>query len=144
MSIAAEIILTPLITLFVVQAIKLATDGIKGNFSLKNIFITYGGMPSSHTAIVCSLSAIVAYQEGLNSVSFGIALIFSLIVITDAMRLRRYIDAQGKAINKLIGRLPENEQKDFSLLATKIEHTLPQVLVGASIGVLIASLVHFF
>lgn len=141
MNINLEIILTPLLTLFVVQAVKLATDGIKGNFNLKNIFITYGGMPSSHTAVVVSLCTIVGYKVGIDSISFGIALIFALIVITDAIRLRRYIDTQGKNINKLINELPEPRKREFSPVPTNIEHTLPQVAVGALIGLAIASLI---
>ena len=44
-------LIIPLIVVIGSQAIKLATDGIRGNFDLRNFFITYGGMPSSHTAL---------------------------------------------------------------------------------------------
>ncbi|MFA6098655.1 MAG: divergent PAP2 family protein [Patescibacteria group bacterium] len=136
-----ELVLTPLITLFAVQSLKLATDGIKGNFSAKDFFITYGGMPSTHSAIVSSFTSIIAYKEGLFSPAFSIAMVFSLIVIVDAMSFRRHIDQQGRAIKKLIGGLPQDEQKKFPYFSTRVEHTLPQVAVGILLGFTIASII---
>lgn len=142
MRVFLEFILAPLLTFFVVQSIKLATDGIKGNFDLKNIFTTYGGMPSSHTAVVTSLTTMVGYTAGLDSPVFVVSLIFSIIVITDAMVLRHHMDAKGRAIVKLIHLLPSDQQNDFPKLAIKLEHSLPQVLVGASIGFIITFLIN--
>lgn len=138
-----KILITPFITLFIVQSIKLLTDGIKGNYNIRGMFFTYGGMPSSHTAFVTSMSVMVAYTEGLNSSNFGIAMVLSLIVITDAVILRRYIDNHGKAVKMLVERLPADEQKNYPPIATKLEHTIPQVLVGAGVGIVIASLIYF-
>jgi hypothetical protein len=137
-----KILITPFITLFIVQSIKLLTDGIKGNYNLKDLFFTYGGMPSSHTAFVTSMSAMVAYTEGISSSDFGIAMVLSLIVITDAVILRRYIDGHGTAVKMLVERLAPEEQKKFPPVATKLEHTIPQVLVGAAVGIVIATLIN--
>ncbi|MFH1207576.1 MAG: divergent PAP2 family protein [Patescibacteria group bacterium] len=138
-----KILITPFITLFIVQSIKLLTDGIKGNYNIRDLFFTYGGMPSSHTAFVTSMSAMVAYTEGFSSSDFGIAMVLSLIVITDAVILRRYIDGHGNAVKMLVERLSPEEQKKFPPVATKLEHTIPQVLVGAAVGVVIATLVYY-
>ncbi|MFA5051687.1 MAG: divergent PAP2 family protein [Patescibacteria group bacterium] len=143
MDIFVKIIITPFITLFIVQSIKLMTDGIKGNYNIRDMFFTYGGMPSSHTAFVTSLSVMVAYTEGLNSSDFGIAMVLSLIVITDAVILRRYIDGHGRAVKMLVERLPAEEQKKFPHVATRLEHTIPQVLVGAGVGFTIATLIYY-
>jgi len=140
MNITLEIILTALLTLFVVQSIKLANDKIKGNFNLKHLLTTYGGMPSSHAAIVTSLCTIIAYKEGADSVAFGIALIFSLLVIVDAMMFRGYVDRNTLALKKLIEKLSPEEQKGFLPIATKLKHSFPQILVGTLIGFAIASL----
>ena len=144
MDLPIKSILAPLITLIIVQSIKLATDRIKGNFNMKNILTAYGGMPSSHTAVVISLTTIVGYTAGIKSPIFAVALIFSLIVITDALVLRGYIDHQGAAVANLIRRLPADEQKKFPYLyATKIKHTIPQVLIGAVIGFCISTIIHY-
>lgn len=142
MNISLEVILAPILTLFVVQSIKLATDGIKGNFNLKGVLTSYGGMPSSHTAIVTSLCTMVAYQEGVNSIAFAIAVIFSAIVITDTLVLRKFIDQNSQAVKKLVNKLSPSEQKEFPTIITKLRHTFPQVLVGALIGFAIAFIIN--
>jgi len=142
MNLSVEIVLAPILTLFVVQSIKLATDGIKGNFNLKNILSTYGGMPSTHTAVVISLCTMIAYKEGHASAAFAIAIIFSLIVITDTMVLRRFIDKNSQVVKKLVDKLPASEREEFPPLATKLQHTFPQVLVGGFIGFVISSLIY--
>jgi len=138
-----KILITPFITLFIVQSIKLMTDGVKGNYTIRDLFFTYGGMPSSHTAFVTSMSTMVALNEGINSSDFGIAAILSLIVITDAVILRRYIDGHGQAVKKLVERLPEAERKTFPPVATKLEHTIPQVLVGAAVGIVVSIIIYY-
>lgn len=142
MNFALEIIIAPILTMIAVQTIKLATDGIKGNLNFKNILTTYGGMPSSHSAFVAALTTMVAYKEGVDTVAFSISVVFSLLVITDAMQLRKHIDQQGQAISKIISRLTTDEQKSLPQFKAKIEHTLPQILVGALLGFIIASLVN--
>ena len=39
-----------------------------------------GGMPSSHSALVCALAFTEGYLEGLNTAAFGIAVILAFIV----------------------------------------------------------------
>ncbi|MFH0804619.1 MAG: divergent PAP2 family protein [Patescibacteria group bacterium] len=138
-----RILLAPFITLVIVQSIKLAADGIKGNFTLRGLFFTYGGMPSSHTAFVTSMTTMVGWSEGVTSSDFAVAVVLSLIVIVDAVILRRYIDGHGQAVTKLVARLPADEQRGYPAIATKIEHTMPQVLVGALIGFAISTIIFF-
>ena len=142
MNIALQVILAPILSLFVVQSIKLATDGIKGNYNLKNILTSYGGMPSAHAAVVTSLCTMVAYLEGLDSVSFAIAIVFSLIVITDTMVLRKFIDQNSRVVKKLVEKLSASEQQEYPSIITKLQHTFPQVLVGALIGFGIAFIIN--
>ena len=141
MNFSLDIILVPILTMIVVQAIKLATDGIKGNFNLTSILTTYGGMPSGHSAFVTSLCAMVAYREGIESVAFSVSVIFSLLVITDAMQFRKHVDQQGKAITALTKLLPQSDQSSIPTFASGLEHTFPQVVVGVLIGIAIPSLI---
>ncbi len=139
MNYSIELLLAPLITLFIVQSIKLATDGIKGNMNLKNVFSAYGGMPSSHSAIVCSISTMVAYREGIESTAFAIAAVFAGIVIIDAMVLRGYIDKQGAAINAI---MKEHKTDVSRYTPTNLQHSLLQIIIGGAIGFGIASIIH--
>ncbi|MFA5135673.1 MAG: divergent PAP2 family protein [Patescibacteria group bacterium] len=136
-----EIIIAAAVTFFIVQTIKLTTDRIKGNFTVKGILTSYGGMPSSHAALVTAVTSMVAYREGVDSAVFAVALVFSLIVITDALVLRLHINNQGRSIQQLINKLPDKERSAFPKIRLGLQHTLPQVLVGIFIGFSIASIV---
>ena len=136
-----EIILAPILTLIIVQAIKLATDKIKGNFDLKHLINTYGGMPSSHAAFVVALTSMVGFKEGLYSTTFAISSIFSILIISDAVILRRHLGAYGRAIKRLINKLSDTEKQDFPHIQTKLGHTFLQAIIGGIIGFIVAFLV---
>ncbi len=144
MSLGFEIILAPLLSMIVVQSIKLATDGIKGNFTFRDFLTAYGGMPSSHSAAVVSLCAMVAFTTGINSAAFAIAVVFSVIVISDAISLRKVVDNNSKSVQKLINHLPESERVGFLANPRTIEHTPFQVFIGGLIGLIIAFIINLF
>jgi acid phosphatase family membrane protein YuiD len=142
MSLWFEIILAPFISMMVVQSIKLAIDGIKGNFTFKDLVTAYGGMPSSHAAVVVSLCTMVAFVAGLDSAVFAVAVVFALIVVSDAITFRKVVDDSSKSIQLLVKRLPPSDQSNFPVHHHNIEHTIPQVIVGSIIGFSIAWLLH--
>lgn len=142
MNITIQIIITAIVTIFIVQTLKLTTDGIKGNFNMKSILSVYGGMPSSHTAVVTSLTTLVGYHEGMNSAAFGIAIIFSAIIIVDAMKFRGYVDDNSKVLKKIVDNHPEIVKDGLKPIATKLQHTPLQVLIGALIGFGIGTLAY--
>ena len=60
-------IIIPLIVGITSQVLKLLTDSVRGNFDLKNLLISYGGMPRAHTALATSITTLV----GLGLVRFN-------------------------------------------------------------------------
>ena len=58
-----------------------------------------GGMPSSHSATVCSLATAACYEYGAGSFEFAISLIFAIVVMYDAMGVRRETGIQAKLLN---------------------------------------------
>ena len=132
-------IIIPIIVLITSQALKLATDGIKGNFDLRNLFISYGGMPSSHSALVTSLATIVYLLEGF-SVAFAISAILAVIIMRDAIGLRGLLSSHGRILNKLIKDLPDEEEYKYPVMEETVAHTISQIAVGAILGVIITFL----
>ena len=101
-------------------------------------------MPSSHSATVCALSAAACMQYGVESFEFAISLILSLIVMYDAMGVRRETGIQAKLINEMMVAFAEMGKKDLSTdekLKEFVGHTPLQVLAGAVLGILIAIVV---
>ena len=99
-----------------------------------------GGMPSSHTALVCALATAVAMMLGLNSVAFAIAAILAMVVMYDAAGVRQAVGRQAKIINRIVKELREKRPRDEVErdLREFIGHTQFQVIAGAILGILIA------
>lgn len=68
-----------------------------------------GGMPSSHSAAVTALITGIVIQFGLHSSQAAIAITFGVIIMFDAMGVRRQSGEQGIVLEKLITEL-ENKK----------------------------------
>lgn len=136
-----QLFLIPFIVAIVTQIIKLSIDKVKGNLNIKNIFISYGGMPSAHTAFAVSLCTILAIKEGLDSPVFAVAFVFTLIIMRDAVTFRHILGKQGKFLNLFISKLPVKDQQGMPHFYEQIGHSVSEVLVGVVIGILLTILI---
>ncbi|MCH8003265.1 MAG: divergent PAP2 family protein [Nanoarchaeota archaeon] len=100
----------------------------KQKFHFKDLIIT-GGMPSTHSALVSSLTTIIWLNQGLSPLFF-VVFTFSLIVLRDAMGVRRSVGEEGKIIEKIV----KYENIKISKFHYSLGHTPMQVLVGLIIG----------
>ncbi len=100
----------------------------------------YGGMPSAHTSFAFSLLTVIGWESGIASPSFAIAIVLAVIILDDALRMRIFLGHHGEALHKLIAKLPQEEQKTFPLLETKLGHTPVEAFVGALTGVILTLL----
>ena len=122
---------------FAAQLIKAIICLVMNHSLPLNVVFGSGGMPSSHSATVCALSAAVAFDCGLASPIFGVSCILAFIVMYDAMGVRRETGDQGKAINDILrifedmGK-PISPEKKFKEL---VGHTPLQVVCGAVLGI---------
>ena len=108
-------------------------------------FLGSGGMPSSHAAMVTSLSTSIALTEGLESSIFALSVIFSAVVMYDAAGVRRAAGKQAACLNKIIMDLYKQDlQEAGGRLKELLGHTPLQVFVGAIFGIVYAYYVHMF
>jgi acid phosphatase family membrane protein YuiD len=98
-----------------------------------------GGMPSSHAAVVCSLSTSIAFREGFASNIFVFSIWFALIVLRDAMGVRRSAGLVAKALNNLGKKTAEKTGLDFNPVKEIQGHTPLEVIVGCFLGIFIAA-----
>lgn len=104
-----------------------------------------GGMPSSHSATVCALATSAGIRYGGGSFEFAISAMLAIIVMYDAMGVRRETGKQGQVLNEML-EVFTNMGKKISAEAKLKEfvgHTPLQVLMGAILGIIIAVLVSF-
>ena len=93
---------------FAAQVIKTLLHWFShGNLRLERLTGS-GGMPSSHSALVVSLTIGMARVEGFVSPVFALTIAFAAVVMYDAMGVRRAAGEQAKTINWLLG-----SYKDF-------------------------------
>lgn len=99
-----------------------------------------GGMPSSHTALVCALATAVAIIQGLNSVAFAITAILAIVVMYDATGVRQAVSQQSTILNRIVKELMEKHHRDEVErdLREFIGHTPFQVIAGATLGIFTA------
>jgi len=126
-------IIAPILGWLVAQSIKFALtlrkDGLQWGDAVQS-----GGMPSSHSAFMAALSTVIALQQGIGSVAFGIAFSLTAVIVYDAMGVRRTTGQQTEAIKELAKAAKHQ-------LATKVTvsrgHTPAEVTVGGFIGIII-------
>ena len=92
-----------------------------------------GGMPSGHSATVTAMATTAALQYGFDSPIFAITAIVGIVVMHDAMGVRREAGKHAKVLNDLLVSLnndipPEDVLKEF------LGHTPLQVCFGALLG----------
>ena len=102
-----------------------------------------GGMPSSHSATVMALVTSTAFYFGSDTFEFAVTAILALIVMHDAMGVRRETGKQAKVINNMMEWFaelnsnlpPEEKLKEF------VGHSPTQVFFGALLGIVVAMVV---
>ncbi len=112
----------------------------------KERLIGSGGMPSSHSAVVCALSVATLRVCGFESTEFAISAALASVVMYDAMNVRHAAGQQAKILNKLVEEWIDKINENLHLESNKklkelLGHTPFEVLGGAIVGTIIGVLV---
>ncbi len=149
------ILVIAVISWLLAQIIKTALDFAKmKKFSAERL-TGAGGMPSAHSATVCSLAIATCRVCGICSAEFALAMILALVVMYDATGVRRAAGLHAKEINRLRRVVNELDEEFMDRFDDKIDdiskdedniqdlkeylgHTPLEVLCGALLGILVA------
>jgi len=117
----------------IAQLLKCILHSICHKANLFEVFFTSGGMPSSHTAVVVSITTLIGLSEGFDTAIFGLASAIMLVVVYDAVKVRKSVGDQAELIHELL-----KEQKS-EINPPKIVrgHRVSEAIVGAALGVII-------
>jgi len=133
-----QVFISVLVAWFIAQTAKVFLGIIsERRFNFK-WFIDTGGMPSSHAATVSALAAAVGLEYGTRSPLFAITLVFAWIVLMDAQGFRRSVGKQAEILNVILDDIYWKKQVGEEKVKELLGHTPVEVLVGASIGSLVA------
>src|SRR3970282_411667 len=75
-------------------------------------FFDNGGMPSSHTALVTTLTIGIALNAGGGASPFAVPLLFSLYFMFEAAGLRQEVGNQARVVNDLVDELRHTHHLD--------------------------------
>ena len=130
-------IIVPIATWFFIQLFKVIYDLVTTKkFNFKRI-LGAGGMPSSHSAVVISLTTLIGTYEGTDTAQFAMSLIFACVVMYDAAGVRRAAGKQAKLLNRIIETPGLSRVEVSEKLVEALGHTPTQVIVGALIGLVV-------
>ncbi len=106
------------------------------------VFVSTGGMPSSHSSMVSALATSIGLLHGWSSPLFALSLAFALVVMFDAQSFRRAAGQQARLLNQIVEELFKEHHFSEKKLAELLGHTRYEVFFGMLLGILIAILVY--
>ncbi|MCR5717128.1 MAG: divergent PAP2 family protein [Lachnospiraceae bacterium] len=136
-----KILVVGLLSWFVAQVLKTIIYAIVNHRIDFHRLCGDGGMPSGHSATVTGVATTTGLMCGFGSPLFAIACILAIVVMHDAMGVRRETGKQAVMINEMISIFndmgnakiaPEEKLKEF------VGHTPFQVSMGFLLGLIVA------
>ena len=116
------------------QAAKVVIELVVRRRFRPSLFFDNGGMPSSHTSTVTTLSLAIGRSEGFDSSLFSLVLVFALFVIFEATGLRQEIGKQAELLNDLMDSALAGKKVPGDRLRELMGHTWAEVAGGVVVG----------
>jgi len=130
-----QLILSIAISWLVVKIIKTIAEWSRQKKVDWKVLLYDGGMPSAHTALIVSTATAIYLELGM-SIVFVLSVVVALIIMNDAMKVRKTTEEQSKVINKL------TQGKNYPGLDEHVGHTPMEVLIGLLLGIAIPIIVY--
>jgi uncharacterized protein len=139
-----------LLSIGLAQGLKIPIHYYKEKEWRPELFFETGGMPSSHSAGVSSLTTYIALKQGLPTFDFALSLIYGLIVMYDAQGIRRQtgeLTLKVNSLDELITKVRKEEGVEFKEKSPKklkemLGHKPEEVIGGALLGILTGTIGH--
>lgn len=133
-----KVLIIPSGAWLIAQLIKVIIASIQDRRPRFSYMTSMGGMPSAHSATVCSLATTVGILEGFHATVFAITVFFALLVMYDAAGVRQTVSSHSGMLNRMLDELfkghPEFELRFRGLIG----HTRLEIAAGAILGILLA------
>lgn len=130
-----HVLWTAVASWFVAQSIKFLTMLGRSRRLSFSLFVSSGGMPSSHTSFVVALAAILGLREGFDSPMFAVSAVVASVIMYDATGVRRQAGKHAAVLNRLVTYLDDPGISLEMKLKELLGHTPRQVMAGAALGI---------
>lgn len=98
-------IIAPLVAWLVAGSLKFAINTLRAR-TLAWKQVGLGSLPSTHTTIVSTTAFLIGLKHGFDTPAFAVAWTVVVIVVLDALDLRRHVGRQASALNLLLEKTP--------------------------------------
>jgi acid phosphatase family membrane protein YuiD len=122
------------------QIIKVPLEYLRTQRWNWSLLLRAGGMPSSHSALVASLTHAIGLYIGFSSSEFALSFVLAMIVIYDATGIRRQAGKHAEIINAIVNDLASGHPLQQEKLREVLGHTPLQALAGTLMGIAISQL----
>lgn len=128
------VLITPLIGWVAAQGLKYIINLRKDGLQMKDLYAS-GGFPSSHTTSTVALATYLGATDGWTSHVFGLAAMFTAVVMYDAIGVRRAVGEHARLLRELAAQ----KKVDYKVrgMHTALGHTPLEVFGGLVLGVVI-------
>jgi acid phosphatase family membrane protein YuiD len=141
-------VIIALLSIGFAQALKIPIHFFRNKKWRPGLFFQTGGMPSSHSAGVTSLTTYIALKRGIPTIDFALSLVYGLIVMYDAQGIRRQTGELTLKVNdldQLIEKIKKDETVKFEEKTPKklkemLGHKPEEVVGGALLGIMTGAL----
>ena len=142
------VLIVPAFSWLIAQVLKSIISAIVNKKFSFDRLVGDGGMPSGHSATVTSLAVMCGVSSGFDSPVFGLAVMFAIVVMHDALGVRRETGKQAVSIIKMAELLNDYfSERDQVIKTDKLKvlvgHTPLQVVCGSLLGAAIAIIYYF-
>lgn len=124
-----------LLAWFLAQLIKVVLELVLLRRFDVTRFVSSGGMPSSHSALVVAAATAIGKLYGVDGAAFALAAVLAAVVMYDACNVRRSAGDTARLVNQLLEHVERLTAEDFADdLKIIMGHTPLQVAAGAILG----------
>ena len=130
--------LVPVITIISGQILKQFVFLYHGEKITWKSLLTDGGLPSSHSATMSSLTTTIFFLDGLTTL-FYLSFFVTIITAKDAFGVRRESGKHARILKQVLKKLALKDAEHIKML---VGHTKTQVLAGLVWGFIVAIIMH--
>jgi len=136
-----QVLFIAILSWLIAQVLKFITEFLRTRKINFRLILSAGGMPSSHSAFVASMSTAIGLREGFDSSLFAVCVVLSLIVMYDAAGVRRAAGNHAAVINDILEIIENQGIKIDAHLKELLGHSPIEVFGGAILGIILAIII---
>ena len=126
------------------QFLKFLISSFRAKRALWGELLSAGGVPSVHSALVSALAFAIGFTEGFDAPYAMIAVGLGLIVLVDAVTLRREAGEHARLLNRIVAHLNtvnDEDRLEAAKLQERLGHSCREMVAGVVFGAVVAYVV---